>query len=357
MIKKTIKEALEWWLTGLAYLLPESVRLRLRHSSNRLFINFENDSYHFALYKNVAPAPSADWTMQRADESSIAITRRHLNALIDEDVFVVLAIPVTMLLVKTLMLPIGADGNVRDVLRYEMDRQTPFTADKVYFDWLIIKKDYDNNKLNIKLFIILKEILEPLLNEIHSVQLEPDIVTTMPVEHASGINLLSEKSRNHSNDQIGYRTRILALITLGLFLGTLYFPLLRQEEVLRSAEAKISTLRNEANKTRVLINERDVLQSRARFLDDKRQARLAAIDILNKLTQLLPDNTYLDRMMLRGEEIEIYGESSDATSLIQLIEGSDIFSNAQFEAPVTKNISTGKERFQLSANISKGRAG
>jgi general secretion pathway protein L len=75
------------------------------------------------------------------------------------------------------------------------------------------------------------------------------------------------------------------------------------------------------------------------------------IDVLEVLTRLLPDDTWLDRFELRGGQIKIQGESKAASSLIPLIEAAPLFRNVSFAAPVTHNVRTAKERFVITAQL------
>ena len=52
---------------------------------------------------------------------------------------------------KTLDLPLAAAENLREVLTFEMDRQTPFTADQVYFDYQIVQRDNTNGRISVEM--------------------------------------------------------------------------------------------------------------------------------------------------------------------------------------------------------------
>jgi len=60
---------------------------------------------------------------------------------------------------------------------------------------------------------------------------------------------------------------------------------------------------------------------------------------------------YLWQLVIKNEELQIQGESSNASSLIQIVESSGRFSGAQFRSPVTQNNVSGKDKFHLSAKL------
>ncbi len=268
------------------------------------------------------------------------------------DTLVTILIPADKILVKSLTLPTTAAANLREILRFEMDKQTPFSADQVWYDWQVTGRDSENGKLHIRLWVCLKEVVQPTLALLRELDLQPHTARPQQLDDNVSVNLLPEKHRPSRNGtHRNTRTRIISALTLVLFLAALYLPLWKQEAVLAEMESRVSELRDQAVKVQQLLAEREGIVSRTRFLDELRQSRVATLDIIHELTRILPDDTSLTRLMLRNNELQIYGESGTATSVIQQIESSDQFSSVQFKAPVVKNSATGKDRFQLSAKI------
>ena len=75
------------------------------------------------------------------------------------------------------------------------------------------------------------------------------------------------------------------------------------------------------------------------------------IDSINELTRILPDDTWLNRLVIRNNKMEIQGESTAATAIIEIVENSSYFRDVQFRSPVTRNNATGKDKFNVSANL------
>ena len=75
------------------------------------------------------------------------------------------------------------------------------------------------------------------------------------------------------------------------------------------------------------------------------------LEIMDELTRILPDDTWITRLDMKGSELQIQGQSSSAAAVIPLIESSSILQNPSFRSPVTQAPRSEDERFHLSAEI------
>jgi general secretion pathway protein L len=106
-----------------------------------------------------------------------------------------------------------------------------------------------------------------------------------------------------------------------------------------------------ADETRSAIIEADRQGS---FFADKRNSTPTKIQLLDEISRIVPDDTWLTRIQVNGATVRIQGESEGASSLIGLIEESELLQNASFSSPVTKNPRTTNDRFVIEAQIEMG---
>jgi len=349
-VKLQFTNFLAWWGQGLLSLVPSRILQRIQYIPDYLVIIPETDQFNFCLYKNGELEPATHWSISRKDNADVSLTRTYLNEWTNPKTVIVLALPASMLLRKFLSLPLTAASNLREILTFEMDRQTPFPSDKVSFDWRELGRDSVNSLIKIELFVVLKDSLEPLLAELKHYDIYPHFVLPSDVNFLSNMNLLPEKVTRNKPLEV-YSLRNLGLIALMLLFVLLYLPLSRYQTVLSDLEAQVRSVKEQADKVKSLIERRDHLYARITFLETIRKNEAAEIDILNNLTTLLPDHTWVDRLTLTKTELQLYGESEAAASLIQIIENSEYFSEVQFKAPVTKSDRNGKDRFHISAKL------
>ena len=91
-----------------------------------------------------------DLVMPRLD--GIQALRRLIE--IDPTVPVVLRLDPALAIVQPVELPLVAEENLGQVLAYQMDRETPFTADRVYFDYRVVDRDRPAQLLGAELVVI-----------------------------------------------------------------------------------------------------------------------------------------------------------------------------------------------------------
>jgi general secretion pathway protein L len=98
----------------------------------------------------------------------------------------------------------------------------------------------------------------------------------------------------------------------------------------------------------------DELTRQANFLAEAKTTSPVLVQVLNELTRLLPDGTWLHQLELNGKEMIMQGESPASSAIIGLIEASPLFRNVTYRSPVTQNRVTGAERFNLAAEVTMG---
>jgi general secretion pathway protein L len=86
-------------------------------------------------------------------------------------------------------------------------------------------------------------------------------------------------------------------------------------------------------------------------LERRKYQTPASVIVLETLSQVLPDNTYVTELHLAGNKLQISGITTDAPSLISLIEQSRHFTRATFYAPTTRSPSDPGERFHIEAQV------
>jgi general secretion pathway protein L len=346
---------IEWWLKGLSYLIPVSLRRMLQSIPDRITIEFRDEQAIIKHYAGGSTSPANEKLFPLDAKLHKASVVQWLNEYSDSKTEFVLLIPEDIILRKNLVLPAAAATNLRQVLGFEMERKTPFSPDQAYFDFTITGHDKSTNKLNTVLFIAPRDRVDPYLNMVRGWSVSLDAIRPI-LEPPSDItiNLLSLDSRPDLPGDTSKLTLLLASLAFILFIALLYVPLIEQEQYVNVLEAEIDKSRKAALKLQNLKDERDTILDQVFFLADRRADEISSIELLNEITRIIPDDTWLTRLVMKKGEIQIQGESDNASTLIQTIESSDFFSDVEFRSPVTQNKVTKKEKFYVSAKFLSG---
>ena len=86
-------------------------------------------------------------------------------------------------------------------------------------------------------------------------------------------------------------------------------------------------------------------------LERRKYETPASVIVLEALSQVLPDHTYVTELHLAGSKLQISGITRNAPSLIPLIEQSQHFTRATFYAPTTRSPSDPGDRFHIETRI------
>lgn len=95
----------------------------------------------------------------------------------------------------------------------------------------------------------------------------------------------------------------------------------------------------------------DQLQSKVKAINSLVEAQVSLNGILEELSQILPENTWLSGFSYsRGKKVRIDGSTDDAAALIPIIEASDLFENSSFLSVITRTKNK-KEKFLIGFDI------
>jgi Tfp pilus assembly protein PilN len=74
------------------------------------------------------------------------------------------------------------------------------------------------------------------------------------------------------------------------------------------------------------------------------------VHYLRELTEKIPSDAYLTTLRYRNNRVEMDGFAAKSSELIQILESSPHFKNAQFTSPITQG-QGGQERFSIVAEV------
>jgi general secretion pathway protein L len=169
------------------------------------------------------------------------------------------------------------------------------------------------------------------------------------------LNLLPPEHRVKSAPRLGTANSWLAALALILSGVALALPVWQKQQAIAALNPLVVAAMREAEGADRLKTELNTLVQTYDFLLQRKHAYPAATAVIDELTRVLPDGTWLRQLNLRshpkGWEIQIQGETTISSRLASVIEDSPLFRDAGFKSPLIKGQAPASERFHLGAEL------
>ena len=238
-----------------------------------------------------------------------------------------------------------------------MDRQTPFKADQVYFDYRVNVVPGPERNLAIELTVVPRAQLDNELVKIAGIDTSLDGVDCWQKEagsQRSGLNLLPA-DRRIKRKNIGLRMNLaLAGAAIVLLVTVMLQSLANRQSALDAMTAEVEKAQNDAKQVSQLRKTMQDTIDSANFLSRKKHESPLMVDLLNDLTVRLPDDTYLERLNVdEKNKIELQGLSEDASKLIGLLNKSELLTNPGVQGTIQPDPRTKKDRFNITLEFKK----
>lgn len=348
-----LKGFFRWWLDGLHDVVPEKIQKRFERERDTIYVRLSDGeavitqvrpdqqipikSFRFALGERTSAERKAAlaWLSQHRQTARILIL-----------------LPASECIRKSITLPLATEENLREVIGFEMDRLTPFNPEDIYFDYRILERDPDTQRLRLELFLSPRAPVEAVTQQLNSWGFKAQAVAF--ADPAEPNRIAHELTLRAGGDTGSSANRALwvqaALIGL-LLLAALCLPLYMNGKKLTDLQQQIAQVRKQAAVAIHLRQQLEQLTGGARYLVGKRKHMPLRIATLDQLARLMPDDAWLNRLQVDGNQITIQGEADAATTLIEKLESSQDFAGARFTSPIRQNVRTNKEQYNLSAEI------
>lgn len=337
---------LSWWGHALASWLPHRWRALLGLTRDRLLLLPAGDELRLQWQDTDGVRDLAQVPLPLEGADLDRLLGRRLAELPRW-----LMLPSTHALRRPLVLPAAAADRLRDVVRFEIDRQTPFTADSVRYD-ACIRQRREDGQLDVDLVVMPRTRFDAALAPLGGVAgALAGVDVADEAGRPLGVNLLPGDERMARAAPM--RAWHLALAALALI--AIVFAGWRVLENRRvAADAFEAAVQARAAQARQVAAQRQQLIETVagmNALDQARAARPAAIEVLDELSRRLPDNTYLEKVSIEGDQLVLIGLSAEASSLVGKLQGSPLWRSPALSGAVQPDQASRRDRFTLTAQL------
>lgn len=337
----------------LLQLLPSALRQQWFPPLRRLWLRIEGDTLH-AIEEAGRERSALGSLPLAAGEGPRALAASLDRRGVDGELWALL--PAGQALIRTLALPLAAETQIEAVLRHEIDRQTPFSAEQVVFATQVVSRHPVEGQLCAELAVLPKATLEAALAALGPLAGRLSGLDIDDAAYRGGRrrNLLPAAQRVQRSDRDGrVRLLLVAVIGLALLLAGVV-TLNNRERALAALEAQRDAAYATAREARALRQQLDTAAAAANFLAAQRQARPTMLELLDDLTRRLPDEVYVQRLSVEHDRVTLSGAALSAGTIVATLQASPYLKGPALVGAVQQDRVTGRDGFTVVAELMPG---
>ena len=338
------KSFFSWWMNGLTASLAPHIGIG---RSRATFVLMETDK-GYDCYRRKRARTVKSGTLLFAGRSKGSLIRK-LRAKPVE-----LRLASDKLINRTIQLPAAGQDYLDPIIRHQLERLTPWTPDRVVFGYTVADEpDREDGQIALSLVATAKDILDEAIDGLRSLGIKVVAVGTTadPADQPMRIDLLGDSAMERF---AGLRRRV--AVVVGVLLAIVAGLGAYTEWTVSSMDQQIAELDR-----RIMVRRRQIAAAAGELttsdqdktLIDRKGRRMPAVVLVDHISALLPQNTFLTELSVEGDEVRLSGISDEASTLIALIEGSEQFAGARFTAPTTRDRDSGRDNFRILAKVEK----
>ncbi|MFK7955834.1 MAG: PilN domain-containing protein [Lysobacterales bacterium] len=349
---------LNWWRAQLIASLPPRLRSFFDTRSSRLLTKLVEDEV--VLWREGSADASQPRELGRFRlEDDFDVARQAVQAaeadFDGESPQACYLVNEAEVLVHQINVPAAAEENLRQVLAYEMDKNTPFSADQVYFDYRIVQRQ--GAQLRVELVAVPRATLERTQKglaergvALHAVDVALETTDDDGLA-LMGVNLLPREHRAQVDRRQLKINLGLAALMIALLYGLMWQSLVTKQRSIESFQARTNEARVEAQAVAELRSELSEAREAASFLGERKATNPVVMNVLQSITRSMPDDVWIQRMQITQGKIQLTGQATEASALISLLGEDPCLKEPAPKGAFTPDAKSGKERFTIEVFV------
>ena len=342
---------LRWWGGELTAMLPAQVRAWVRRGPDVLWLGEAGGNAMIRRARTGATlasiAPGLPVEVQRTEFA------RACAGIDPDDRRLLLVVPASQVLYRRLVMPAVTAADPRRVVGYELDRQTPFKPEQVYYDVRVSADPAPAGQVALDLYAAPRAEIDPLLERFNAIGAHPDAVDVQtPRGTLASIDLMPPERRPRRIDRRARANFILGLVCVLLAVLVLSQWLANRRAALAEMQDEVQAMRAKATQSEQLRAQLTGALAASKFLVKRKSETPSALAVLDDLTRRLPATAWLDVLTLDDSGgLDIKGEAAKAAALVDTLGSSRLLQEPKLQGVIQPDPATGKERFEMVARV------
>jgi general secretion pathway protein L len=254
----------------------------------------------------------------------------------------------TRFMFRPLELPKRAAEFLDGIVRAQIDRLTPWTVSEAVYSWTP-PTEAGNERIQLTVAATARAQVAPYVQALAGLGAAAIVVSTVPQDAAAGAQPLKvfQQQARGSFEITRIRRILMLVLAAAAAMAVITFGV--SSIAADSLDSEQQELSSQISKRRAAMRQDG--GNAQRMLERRKQTTAASVIVLEALSKLLPDHTFVTELRIEGGKVQVTGLTRDAPSLIRLIEQSPHFERATFFAPTTQSPGEPGERFHIEARI------
>jgi general secretion pathway protein L len=258
----------------------------------------------------------------------------------------VLRLPAEAVLTRRASFPAQVREKLPQVIRLELDRLSPFSADQVIYDYALVPGAKGDARIAVDLALCRRDRVAEWVKRLGEAGSPIGQITWEGAWPSA--NLLPPEERPRRRQPLLNGIWLLLALILILLVATIATPLWQRARLLESLDAELGRARGQAIQVDEVRKDLEQAREGSTVVLQHKWEQPRVTGLLRELTDRIPDDTWVQSLEYQNREVQVRGESGQATALIGLLEEAPGIDGVSFRSPVTQVARTGKERFNLA---------
>jgi len=337
LVINTVGQVLHWWVGELAGLVPHAAARWLFGSGVVLPVRLDGDWLHF----DASPLPR--------DAAVLPPSLRDRIALADS---VVLILPATLALRRTIDLPAVAARDLNHAVPFLVERHTPFQPGQARAAWRIASPKDASGKIRLELAVTAAAPLDTILAKLQRLDVLVGAIHLDGDESQPKLDFAAAANRHRMRSYFAEPWRPLLAGALALLLvgpivvaGAVHLRARAMEQALAARGAPPQESERLRARLQADIILAGVLATRA--------AEPGALETLQRVTQALPDSSWLFALDATPQTLQLGGFSTDMPAAVARLQAVPAVAKLEFRSPVIHDARADRDRFDILLRLKK----
>ena len=286
--------------------------------------------------------------LARVAEGTLPDLAHALASLPDLPQLRLLQVPPEQVLRKTVSLPVATRRDLRTVLGFEIDRETPFEQAEVYWNYALAGPRPENGKLAIDLVVVPRRVGDALAQTARTAGFAASALEVAN-ENRRPTLLWLETPNILQFYRPSPRLKPYRALAYGLCAALVLMPFAIQQARSFLADRTIAALEPQAHAASALNQAANRRMAALAFMGNREKG--SALEILLAATRAIPDDTFLTAFSVQDGKVTMAGSSEAAGKLITVLAQSSAFREPVFDSAVLQDDGGDLEKFTISARL------